>query len=1159
MKHEQQTSRLKKMLPFQKTLNHCKINKFLTVFTLLSLSFGVMSATVPPQSEPTSVDGTRLLEKYGAKYIFKFSSRPSLRTHGVFSGKARNDKKVPVSLSLDFGILDENFYTDINLDHAVLLKSANDGSFEQVVFSLRRDTQSRCVLTWNSTTEDKSDYLFYVPAKTPDKKSLPRLDIPLFMNGGLLRGTGSYQLGSLYYPDFFDIDNDGKADLIAGSFHDFIRVYVNIAESPDAVPVFSENHSYVLADRDGKPIIHQEFHNCWMVSTPVFYDFSKNGHKDILLGGTLTFPDVWYVENIGTDKVPVYVKKHKIDLPCADGYKDGLYPVPCDLNGDGKMDLIAGSLARGGGDERFIYYFEGLSDNPTDFKFKDGVKLQDHTGKAIRVPGYSQCSVAVFDWTGNGLEDVFVVSAGNLLFFENHGSKTSPKLVPAEFPEIGVAGRGSLKVLPGKDVISGSSAVLNKNLGDRFKQIPLMMLTPSPVSLSGHGTFHVLDFNGDGRNDIIYSTDWGNIVCATNNNGTWNKRIMKSAGEPINSRGCVDPGENNKGYARMTMGDLDGDGLPDLLINHELSWRFGYLAFFKNLGNGEFAAESRLDIPPFNFLQYRDGKHGKAALFDTSTPLDYFSYPSSEIFETSGGMVSLNISPSENSPWSKPMSLFHNQDFKMDNNLPRFGDEFKVELMKDGSISWRAGKSQLQSPPIKWHKNTWYSLLLKWNKSGMSMAIDGKEIAKNNAHEFQNKPGPRIYIGSSQSVSFVQPEREYPFRIKPHEHEYKDYHPFRGLINNVEIASDSDKTLFKLPLNGTNDAIAPQSGKIIHGGSLNIAYRSAPAVVDINGNGLLDLVLPIAVGSNNRHSSEARLYWFENIGTKSIPRFAQGVLLPSDQKAGIDAGVRSSMRFADWDGDGDQDLFLMKTSGVTIYYSNEGTAEIPKFNHRGTIINQNWGHESGVDVVDWNKDGQLELIVMNGDNGNLLFYNKPFLDKLEPEVMLREIVAKDKTLMFPKTDQKEFPLVVNNLTSDDKNDSTIKNICNGVREGASSIGYWQKGFPGKIIFNFTVPQTISRVDCYFGHPLHAKRDRGDRCPKSYQFEYWDGAAWKPLFPKVEAGPNGNGEGIGRTASFSFPERKTDKIRLEIYSSYDNAPSVPENKRAAFIREIEFFQ
>jgi hypothetical protein len=55
----------------------------------------------------------------------------------------------------------------------------------------------------------------------------------------------------------------------------------------------------------------------------------------------------------------------------------------------------------------------------------------------------------------------------------------------------------------------------------------------------------------------------------------------------------------------------------------------------------------------------------------------------------------------------------------------------------------------------------------------------------------------------------------------------------------------------------------------------------------------------------------------------------------------------------------------------------------------------------------------------------------------------------------------------------------------------------------------------------------------------------------------------NTAGLGKTATFQFPVKTTDKIRLTIYSTYDSGRRmnsdtlVPESRRAVFIREIIF--
>ena len=1115
---------------------------------------------------PVSTQCKDLLKKYSCKYIYVIKSRPSSSKKGMFTGLPSQNQSTPISLSLDFKPLDEAYYRGIDLDDAKLFKLGIDGKATPVQFRFTKATQYSGTLKWNGETRDNAVYYFCIPAKVPGKKIKPNCSVPLFMDGGVLRKPGKNTIGTAFYPNCFDINGDGKKDIITGDFHDFIRVYENIAESPSDTPLCSENHTYNLADKDGFPLAHDYFSHGWKVTAPVFYDFNGDGKDDILMGGAHNMGiKVRYWENIGTKELPVYSNRRKIDLKCQDGYKSGgLYPVPCDLNGDGKMDLIAGTMFPGGGDKRYIYFFEGLSSRSDDFKFKPGVRLKDKNG-VIKVPGYSNCSVEVFDWNKDGLPDLFAGSAGNLFYWENQGSRTNPVLVKKEFPKLAVGGRISINVIPGKkgnDIISGSHLTYHKNNGNNtFTSSAVESITPPPLAFGGHSTLRILDWNGDGREDIITSNDRGDFYCALADNGTWSKRIpLKSGGKPITTFGCVDPGENNKGYARMALADIDCDGLPDLLVNHERAWRFGYLAFYKGLGHGEFAPEASLPIPRMSHLAYGKGIKGQAAVFDEKTILDYYSYPAKNIFDPAGGEISLSFSPQSNSPYRSSMFLLFNQEFKLDGNKVKYGDVFEVSIDSQGCILWRAGSSFLKTKPVKWLKNKWYKLSFKWGKHGMSIMLGDEVIASNNLNKFQKASGPRIYIGGQQSISFIQKEREYRKRLQYHKEDYKHFSPAYGKIDEVTFKDNEGDNALVLPMDGSNDGFSPKNKQKVPGGSLNIAYRSAPALADLNADGLPDLILSLCPNPNKRDGKPALLYWFENEGTKTKPKFKHGKLLPGK----VNAGVRSASRFVDLDGDGDLDLLVMKSGAKLEYYINNGTPKSPKYEYKGIIVDGAWGHESGVDVVDWNHDGQLDIIVTNGDNGNILIYDRQFLDRLSPACLVSEIITPNKLIKMSDQSQKD-PLKVTKVYSNQNSDFKVKNISNGIREGGSAIGWWGKLMPVELYFEFAGKTPVSRVDCYWGHPSHALNNpAGSRDPKSFVFEYWTGSNWKPLFPKVTGYSRANELGLSRTASFKFPPKTTDKIRLKIFSSFDNGKreSTPkiaqENERTFFIREIEFY-
>lgn len=1114
------------------------------------------------QDYPVTKEAKDLLRKYGCKYIFKIKTQPPVLKKGAFSGAAVKNLSVPISLKLSFKDLGENYYRNIDLDRAKLFKQDKSGKLIPVEFWFKPSTQHSGILKWSSMTKDSASYLFCVPPKNSKNIAKPSSNVPLFMDGGALSKPGEHNVGGLYYINYFDVNNDGKKDIVTGAYHDYVRVFENIAESPDDIPLVSDNHSYNLADENDLPLAHDYFSHGWQLTAPVFYDFNNDGKNDVLMGGSHTSKKVRYWENIGTADTPVYGKRRMINLVCEDGYKHGgLYPVPCDFNGDGKLDLIAGTMFGGNSKNRYIYFFEGLSKKASDFKFKPGVRLKDKNG-VINVPGYSNCSVEVFDWNNDGLPDLFAASDNNLFYWENKGSRTRPVLVKTSFPKLKTSGRVSMKIIPGKksnDIITGSNLIYHENNGKSFTSTAIKSISPSPISFGGHSTIKVTDWNGDGRKDIITSTDWGNLSFAVNNNGKWDERILlKSNGKEIKLFGCVDPGEHNKGYARMALADLDGDGNLDLLVNHERSWRFGYLAFYKNLGNGEFAAEIPLDIPRMSHLNYKKGIKGKAAVFDKDTILDYFSYPADKIFTPAGGEVSLYFSPAQNSPFKESMTLLHNQAFNCGNTKIGYGDEFKITIEKDGAVSWKNGKSKLHSSVLKWQKDKWYKLTFKWGRQGMSAALDDKEIVKSPDKEFPKKAGPRLYVGTQQSISFIQKSREYPQRLHYHKDEYSKFFPADGLIDELKIKDQNGNDTFYLSFDGTTDGFAPESKKKIPGGMANIAYRAAPAAADLDGDSLPDLILPICPNPNKRDGDPVTLYWFRNDGTKTQPHFLSG------RSLGVNAGVRSSMRFVDFDDDGDLDLLIMKFGGELHYYVNTGTAQKPSLKHKGRLVGGAWGHESGVDVADWNNDGNLDIIVTNGDNGSVLVYDKQFIDELVPRCEVEEIITSAKILKKTHA-EKRVPVKVKKVYSDKKNDHKASNVCNNIKEGASEIGWWGKHFPRQLTFEFEKQTKINQVDCYWGHPTHALNNAGgSRDPKSFLFEYWDGSNWKALFPKVERSERKNNLGLGKTASFSFPTQKTNKVRLTFYSSYDTGKSAktkkttPEKYRAVFVREIDFY-
>lgn len=141
--------------------------------------------------------------------------------------------------------------------------------------------------------------------------------------------------------------------------------------------------------------------------------------------------------------------------------------------------------------------------------------------------------------------------------------------------------------------------------------------------------------------------------------------------------------------------------------------------------------------------------------------------------------------------------------------------------------------------------------------------------------------------------------------------------------------------------------------------TLTRGSNSTPVLVDIDADGDLDLFIGESSGDLN---------FYSNNGTPSEPQFD----LVSDKFEDIDVGRRSVPRFADLDGDGDQDLILGREAGGVVLYMNQGTAQVPLFVESGALPAP-FPILAVPAFVDIDGDGDLDVF-SGGLGGGLLFF-----------------------------------------------------------------------------------------------------------------------------------------------------------------------------------------
>jgi len=121
------------------------------------------------------------------------------------------------------------------------------------------------------------------------------------------------------------------------------------------------------------------------------------------------------------------------------------------------------------------------------------------------------------------------------------------------------------------------------------------------------------------------------------------------------------------------------------------------------------------------------------------------------------------------------------------------------------------------------------------------------------------------------------------------------------------------------------------------------------------------------------------VYWLRNTGSNEQPKYAVPVKIEAGGRP-IDTFGMPSPNFADFDGDGDFDLICGEFLDGFTYFENIGTRTQPKYAPGRRLAYQ--GKPLAMDLemivpvaVDWNKDGHVDLIVGQEDGRVALIEN----------------------------------------------------------------------------------------------------------------------------------------------------------------------------------------
>lgn len=255
-----------------------------------------------------------------------------------------------------------------------------------------------------------------------------------------------------------------------------------------------------------------------------------------------------------------------------------------DVNNDGRIDILVNALMSDG---------NHLWMQDKNGHFKESPELLpplkidaywDPTQQVTQTNTYS----ALIDINNDGFLDMILGGwSGGInqsqIFINHQGSFSSS--IPTTLPSTGVNGETVVAIEPidinGDDlpdlvlsVTDGSNSantfylikkiqiLINKGNGV-FKDESDQRITPTTeiINKGWYKTLDVIDLNKDGAMDIVAHPDWGSPEIFMNDgSGNFNKNIFIE-----------------KNYSKSSVGDFDGDGLPDLILSNDKSsveiWR----------------------------------------------------------------------------------------------------------------------------------------------------------------------------------------------------------------------------------------------------------------------------------------------------------------------------------------------------------------------------------------------------------------------------------------------------------------------------------------------------------------------------------------------------------------------------------------------------------
>jgi hypothetical protein len=231
------------------------------------------------------------------------------------------------------------------------------------------------------------------------------------------------------------------------------------------------------------------------------------------------------------------------------------------------------------------------------------------------------------------------------------------------------------------------------------------------------------------------------------------------------------------------------------------------------------------------------------------------------------------------------------------------------------------------------------------------------------------RPLPNVYAARWMFIDDEDPERPYG-QAKP---AYVDWDHDGDL--DLLVGNNSNRIAYFENTGSRRKPRFSKAAKLLHDQGEHFSFRSRPAPVDFNNDGLLDLIAGSA-GPRDRNDAKdiAIALYLRYKDAHGQLRLRAPVPLQDPQGRELRTPIPYHHGFeaADWDHDGDLDLFTSEKSHLVLYRNTgRGFAREPiLYNGQPLSVSH---HETSIKPIDWDKDGRLDLIT-GGESGWIYYF-----------------------------------------------------------------------------------------------------------------------------------------------------------------------------------------